>query len=171
MLRVDRVTAEALPLDPTVGPARRMIPSKPACLQDWRPHMNSKDDLGLYDSRFGGFERVITRQQAVAMGDLEQSADAFGNSDDAESAIGSLAVREHADDASQAGRIHVRHRAKVHDHGMGGLLTGNLLEIEQSLERQRPGQLHDSGPFGAVDQFDGQVFGSAGSHVIHFTQR
>jgi hypothetical protein len=107
--------------------------------------------LVFYDCRFGGFQRIETWQQAVAVGNLEERPNALGNADDTESAIGSLAGREHADHASQACRIHVGHCVDVNNHGVRGLLARNLLKIEQRFERERPGQFHDAGSSGAID--------------------
>jgi len=158
ILRVDRVTAW-----PVCRPGS-FFQSRPA-------GKAAHTILWFYDCRFSRFKRVKTRQQTVAVCDLEQSSDALRKADDGKSAIGSLAGCKYANHASEAGRIHVRHRANVDNHGMRRLLPGNLLKVEQRLERQRPGQFHDAGALGRVDEINFQFFGTAGDHPIHFTQR
>ena len=59
--------------------------------------------LRFYDGSFRRIKRIEAWQQAVAVGDLEQSSNAFGNADNAESAIGSLAGCEYADHAPESG--------------------------------------------------------------------
>src|SRR5271168_1090679 len=80
----------------------------------------------------GGVEGGKTGEHAVAVGDFEQGADAFGHADDRETALGALAGGEDADDGAKPGGIHVGDVFDVDDDGLGMLAPRDVLELEKS---------------------------------------
>jgi hypothetical protein len=66
------------------------------------------------------------------------------------------------------GGVHIRYCGHIDDHRLFGLLAGHILKLEQSLNGERSGQLHNSCARGAVEKLNAEVLWG-GIHRLSIT--